>query len=392
MSDTTNDTSAIDDKKDENSTGDSKNFASNIVSFIKSIVVVFIVILLYFSASGLILFVCKLAQSNILPTEANCYPYTDDNPTIQPIKTNIFTTFTEPEMSMKMEFPYNDYNSSNKILDMFRNYKNKPNSHFLANYFISIIEQLMLFNYSGINSIMNFMNSTIPEAAIVGLGPLIMGFLYIFGILINTIYFVYLWFSNMYWFFKTNNNDSADEKPKWEDVYITSPFNWFNGVGLVILFTIIFIFCFVLISPISLLFYHKTLITTILYKALMNGKQITSSTIIIETLKYYKLIVVTIFSIFVILLAFSNLGVVPGIFSIITLGLIYWGILAIDLFKPINETNLTPVVGYNQAIKKCSFAKSKKEKQGFLYNLFLGQSGGNITKELKKINKKLSTN
>jgi hypothetical protein len=381
MSDTINDTD----------TEESTNFASNIVKFLTSVISIFIVVFLYFSGSGLILFVCKLAQSNILPTEQNCYPYTNSKVNIQLIETNIFTTFTDPEMSMKMEFPYDDFNSSNKVLDIFREYKNKPNSNFLANYFISIFEQLLHFNYTAINTIMNLINSTLPEQAIIGLGPIITGFLYTFGMFINTIYFIYLWFSNMGWFFKTNKNDSGDGKPQWEDVSITSPVNWCLGVGIAIIFVFLLIFGFAFVSVIPLIFYHKAILTTLFYKALMNGKQITSFTIVKETLKYYKLIVVSIISFFVILLAFSNLGVIPGIFSIITLALIYWGILSIDLFKPINETSLTPLVSYNQATKKCSFVEPKKEKHGFLYNLLIGQNGGNLTKELKKINKNLSS-
>ena len=93
MSDTINDTD----------TEESTNFASNIVNFLTSVISIFIVVFLYFSGSGLILFVCKLAQSNILPTEQNCYPYTNSKVNIQLIETNIFTTFTDPEMSMKME-------------------------------------------------------------------------------------------------------------------------------------------------------------------------------------------------------------------------------------------------------------------------------------------------
>jgi hypothetical protein len=124
----------------------------------------------------------------------------------------------------------------------------------------------------------------------------------------------------------------------------------------------------------------------------MNGKKTTTGTIIKELLKYYKLTIVCIISFFVVSLAFSKLGPVPGIFSIITLGLIYWGILSIDLFKPILETNLSPSVSYDQAKKKCNFTKSKGVNQGFFNNLFGGQNGGNITKELKKINKNLSSN
>lgn len=82
--------------------------------------------IIYFSCSGLILYGCKLAQSNILPTNIHCSPYTDTKPNIQPIETNIFTTmFTKPQMSMKLKFPHNEYNASNKILDMFYEYKTK---------------------------------------------------------------------------------------------------------------------------------------------------------------------------------------------------------------------------------------------------------------------------
>lgn len=391
MSDTTNDTSAIDDKKNDSSSSDSTNFASDVVSFITTIISIFIVVLLYFSGSSLILYVCKLAQSNILPTEENCYPYTESKPTVQPIKINIFTTFTDPEMSMKMEFPYDDFNSSNKALDMFRKYKNKPNSHFLANYFISIVEQLMNFNYSAINTVMNTLNG-LPEMLLVWLGPIIVGFLFAIMSIINLLYTVYLWFANMNWFFKTNVNDTGDGMPKWEEVTLTSPVDWGLGVGLVILFAVLFLLGFGLISLIPFFILCYCCLTCLFYKSMLNGKKSSALTVIKDLLKYYKLTIVGIISFFVVSLAFSKLGLVPGIFSIITLGLIYWGILAIDLFKPINETNVSPSVSYEQASKKCVSLKQKGEKHGFLYNLLLGQSGGNIAKELKKINKNLSSN
>jgi len=391
MSSTTNDTSAIDNKKDqENSSNISSTFTSNIISFITSIISIFLVILLYFSCSGLILFVCKIAQSNILPTEPDCYPYTESKPNIQPIDTNIFTTFTDPEMSMKLKMPYDDYNSSNKILDMFREYKNKPSSNFLANYFISIVEQLMNFNFSSINTIMNGLNG-LPEALLVCLGPIIIGFLFVIMLIINLIYLIYLWFANMVWFFKTNTNDSGDGLPKWEEVNITSPVNWGFGAALVILFAILFFFGFGAISIIPFIILSYCCLICLMYKGIMNGKKTTSFTIIKEVLKYYKLTIVGIISFFVIALAFSNLGVVPGIFSIITLGLIYWGTITIDLFKPITESNLSLAVSYDQALKKCTSTKPKKEKHGFLYDLLIGQKGGGLTKELKKIGKSLSS-
>ena len=173
MSGTTSDTSAIDEKK-EDSKNINKDYVSNMKGFISSVILIFFVLIIYFSLSGLILFGCKLAQSNILPTESNCYPYTEEKPNIKPVYTNIFTTFFEPQTSMKMNFPYNEYNSSNKFLDMLREYRNEPKSNFLANYFISIIESLAQFNYSAFNSILNMLNG-IPETLMIFFGPIIFG-------------------------------------------------------------------------------------------------------------------------------------------------------------------------------------------------------------------------
>ena len=97
----------------------------------------------------------------------------------------------------------------------------------------------------------------------------------------------------------------------------------------------------------------------------------------------------SIFSFFVIVSAFSKLGPLPGVFSIVTLALIYFGILSIDIFNSIKKDNLSPLVSYNQAKKTCSFKEIPKEKHGLLYNMIFGQSGGSLTRELKNIGKKL---
>ena len=85
------------------------------------------------------------------------------------------------------------------------------------------------------------------------------------------------------------------------------------------------------------------------------------------------------------------MGAVPGIFSIITVGLIYFGFISMNIFTPIEISDLTPVVNNKQAKKTCIGVVETKEKHGFLYNLILGQKGGNqnITSQLKKIKKYL---
>ena len=43
-----------------------------------------LIIVIYFFLGGLVLYGCKIGQSNILPTDENCYPYTNLKPEIVP--------------------------------------------------------------------------------------------------------------------------------------------------------------------------------------------------------------------------------------------------------------------------------------------------------------------
>ena len=385
------DTSTIDEKKQDSNSTNNGSYYSNIGGFVRNIFILFIMFIIYFSCSGLILYGCKLAQSNILPTNIHCSPYTDTKPNIQPIETNIFTTmFTKPQMSMKLKFPNNEYNASNKILDMFYEYKNEAGSNFLANYFISITESIIQFNYSSFTTILNMLNG-LPEVLLVIFGPAILFFVSTIIFMVDHIYLACVWFAHMGWFFKTNANDSGTGKPQWEDVTFASPFNYACAIGLLILFIIVFFFSIPLLSVLSILSILYCLCSSISYEADLNGNNITSASIIQDVFKYYKIPIISIFNFLVILSAFIKLGTIPGVFSMITLALIYFGIITIDIFKPINKDHLSNMVSYNQAKKTCSYNETVKNKHGALYNMLFGKQsgGGNITKELKNIGKYL---
>ena len=120
------------------------------------------------------------------------------------------------------------------------------------------------------------------------------------------------------------------------------------------------------------------------YKCQLNGANSSFVTVLRDVFKYYKLTIMTTFSVFIVLTAFSKLGTTSGVFCIITLACIYFGIIAIRMFNTVKETHLSPLTSYDQATKKCA----PKEKGLSLF--FGGQKGGNITKELKKLSKKLN--
>ena len=204
---------------------------------------------------------------------------------------------------------------------------------------------------------------------------------------------MYLWFANMGWFFKKNVNNDVNHKPVWEEVTIINPMDYWCAILLVILFCVLFWGLLLTLPVLPFLTMTWCLFTCIAYEAEMGGKSITSLTIIKDLFKYYKVTFMSIFSFFVIVSAFGSLGTIPGVFSIITLLLIYFGIITIDLFKPNSEDGLSALTSYKQAKKTCNYAgkNEKKENHGLLYNMIFGQSGGaNLSKELKSIGKNLS--
>ena len=279
-----------------------------------------------------------------------------------------------------------------------RNYKHEPQSYFLLNYFISIIEAIMALNFSFSNAVLNGFNM-LPEPLIILLGPIVIPAIATFIIILNTFYGMYLWFAKMSWFFKKNVNEIKGHRPIWEDVSLAEPFNYFCAFWLVILFCILFFVVGIASSPVlPLIAMGWCIITCIGYKCVMNDKNMTILGILSDALKYYKVPLMTIISVFVIMSAFATLGPIPGLFSFFVLALIYWGIIPINIFKPVIESNLSPIVKNQQANKKCSVseASQKKKHHGFIYNLInlfvplSHQSGGkSFVKELKSIGKKI---
>jgi hypothetical protein len=366
MSDSTN-TTAIDEKKEETN-GNSGGLATNIGKFLYTVFSLIILIIIYFVFSGLVLYGCKVGQANILPTNDKCFPYNDLKPNIDNIPINIFNTFTDPPLSMKINFPYTKFNSSNMILDLFRNYKEEPKSNFLANYFISIIESMLQFNYSAFNFILNTMNG-LPEIIVVLFGPILFSIIATFIFLIDHLYVIYLWFANMGWFFKHNSNSDLNHKPDWTFVTVLEPINYGCAIGLVILFCILFFLVLGSLPVLPFITMCISIFTGLNYMGVMNNKSANCLTIIENLFKYYKVSMMSIFSFFVVISAFSNLGPIQGVFSIITLVLIYLGIISIDLFKAASPEHLSKVVSYDQAKKVCNFKQSNPENHGLLYNL-----------------------
>lgn len=387
------DTAALDEKNEElnNTTNkEEKSYPSKVVDFVILTLVMCVAIVVYFGFSGALLYTCKLGQSNILPTDSKCEPYTDYKLEF-PLKEkqiNIFTdTFINPKNSMKLSFPHDEFNLSNKLLDMFRDYKNEPESNFLANYFISIAEALIQFFYVCINFTLNMMNQ-LPEVVIILFGIPIVSIISSILLIVSNLYVVFLWFANMKWFFKSNENNKSGP-PKWEDVPLIS-FNFCIACWLVIIFFIIFFFGLGFFPFITSILWSYCSLSCLSYKSVFNGNTAGVFTIIQDVFKYYKVTIMTIFSLIVVSNALATLGPIPGVFSLITILLIYFGLFGISIYKPVDmeiyKEKLSPVTDYEQAIKRCKPHNIDKNRT---WLEFLGLKGGskNISNQLKKIHK-----
>ena len=385
----TNDTSAIDEKKDED-TEFEDNFGKDIGKFLISLLAIVAILCLNFSMGGCVLYGSKIGQANVLPTDENCMPYESNGiQSTKEIQINIFeTTIKGQTLSQKISFP-SEKNNKFTILDMLREYKQKSNSNSLINYFISIIEGLFVFNFSSLNTFFNLLNQ-IPESLIIIFGPTILMFYTSILIFIDFFYVIYLWFYQMSWFFLVNTNTGDTGKPKWQSTF--APAKLFTGCLLVFLFSILFwvgllVIPFIpFIAPIVMLICIFTIFS---FKGVMNNNVVSVSAIIAGIFKYNKIIIASIITFFVILCAFANLGGLAGGISILVVCLIYFGIISIDIFNPINEENLSKLVSYDQVKKTCKVSKVFEMKS--FINSFMPWSGGGkkLTREIKKIGTKL---
>ena len=147
---------------------------------------------------------------------------------------------------------------------------------------------------------------------------------------------------------------------------------------------------FGVIQIIPLIIMLICLVSIVGYKCELNGKDATIFVVLKELFTNYKVTVATIITIFVVMLSFMYLGSLPGIISIVTVLLIYFGTISIEIFKPM-KTNikLTELVSNKQADNKCK-ADIKSSGTGMLNRIFNG-GGKNLMNEIKKLGKQIKT-
>jgi hypothetical protein len=201
--------SAIDEKKQSNIPLPTNAPGSLLLKLSGQLVYLFITIFV----GGILLYSSKVAQSNIIPTDFDCEPYTDNKSIeqvltdIDVVKDGIFTYKTVT--TNKLYFPYEEnieiIKNSLFGVGYLKEWYSGKNTNPYKIYFASI--QLDAFsNYSSMmNSVYNSINQNCSESVIVFLIPYIFILIVIFISIINWAYILFLWFYNLYLLFSTKN-------------------------------------------------------------------------------------------------------------------------------------------------------------------------------------------
>lgn len=410
----TGDTSLIDQKKSE-SAPEPTSLASKYLKFVIALaqIIAFILLSMLFGSS--ILYACKVATANILPTDIDCTPYASNDPNVTPIDIDVDINKIDGKFfSTKINFPFNksdnpginktaDYNKSNFILDWIRKQKEVYNSWAIKIYFISVLEGLFMKNYSIINSLLHFMNKNLYEFVILLLGPWLLLFLTPFITIFTFFYSIYLWFIEFYWLFKENINNKEGYKPKWEDVTFMNPFNFCISCTMAfwifVLVLVTYIFGFPLVTGTTSLILGLCLLSAMLMKSVIsdgeNIQQVYGIGKIFSDLLYSNMSnIMIIISLVMILLAFSYLGGASGFFAIVACVILFVGLIGNTIYNkqvPKDSTAGLANEEVEQAKKVCK--KIADSVEGGILNKIFGQAGGSgenkLLSKLKKLSKEL---
>lgn len=365
------DTSAIDEKI---SGLDDELPSSKLTRFIQKLNFL-VKLTLYCFISGAVLFACKVGQSNLLPSDINCAPFTSNNVTYKvkskpvqegDIELDIFKVggFLNPTHSEKITF-----NAKHNI-DFFILEQTIKSDSYVA----LVIRDILVFNFTYLGMFFGMLNQ-IPEALIIILGPLITAF-FLFVVFLPTgaVYSAY-----------------AVVKNGWPE--FNFPFDMYNfkkygiAAGVIgLFFLLFFIGGFLALSLGSML---SAIFSIINMNATMGSVGVGPIQTGIKTIVCYKDLFVAVICIFITLAVHSVFKKWYFLIPVI--------IVAFLTFKGVWEFHKGPTVEENPELtplsKQNSFIVKKRcVVRENISSLHKSQSGGyskNLSKEIIRVGKNL---
>jgi hypothetical protein len=365
-----------------------KKSKNKYIRFVKNFISVLVLGLIMFIFGSWVFYLCKLSQLNIFPTDADCYPYTENKADIKFKNVNINVFGEESEKITA------DPSQKNDILSLLSKiFNSERNQSGISMFFINIFKEFFIFNMQIIQNIFGTINSTLSESVILFLSPYFLAFAFPLVLFIDCIYIVYLWFSNLYWVFKKNLNKNKDHLAKWSDITIGDPINFglsvFIAVILIITIIVLFFIPIPIISGYSLFILFGVLLTGLFEVCKKGDEKYTYLNSLSDNFKYHMRTIMILLTFFLILSVSASFGGIYGGVVLLTSLLLYFKVIPIPVYLPTIPEKLTPITDYNVAEKRCSLKEIKNgdfiggaySKDGFF------QTINHIKKLVKKHNK-----
>lgn len=346
--------SAIDAKKNDAAGEEaetSKKTGERIVSFTKSMTSTLLTLSVYISIGLLGVYVCKLAQSNILPTNTFTTPFTIDGSKRRQVDEIDINIFTNGDKSNKIKFPL-DKNVKYKLIELVRQLKNATNYSIF--YFLGgVLEEFIAFNYSFVSVAYNTINELLPETAVFLFSPILS--MIVLSVLFG-VDFVFIWLKwilSLGDLFKERVSGGDKKSNVWKSKSLGLGYMWSIAMA-------IFMFC---VSGVSLalpfFMFPAIIFSLITFRGVMNNNVVSVGDILKRGVAHYKKLIVWIFTIFMLSSAFQSFGNSGLGVGLVLVLLTYFKKIAtisvdgekIGLFESFPPKHMTSNVTYKQAVK-----------------------------------------
>lgn len=343
----------------------------NIGNYVLHLGILVLLLILYFFIGSSVLFFCKIAESGIMPTDPKKFPYvlnskkpkmlTDHvkslfsggggSPEVKPedlndainYMTDIFITTdpkTNEKMSQKIYISNEGENGRNLLIEIFREIIDSGTVTSSTTFLISVLFGIYSKSYNAYNMVFGLLSKYFSEVAIILTGPIILIILLHANTMLILQYIIVV-ITNLSWFWKRNINTDERLPPKWESISMFfDPVSYFISFLWAFVFMIVSIPYMLFCMPLSII---GPLISLMGYKAKLQDKEIGSTDLAKKVFSYYRITISTIFCILVSYSAFKNLGIVGAIITVLVAGLLYFGVIASQLFKKVIPGGLSPL-------------------------------------------------
>ena len=334
-----NDTSTIDEKKEENNGSSTKD--NNIGGLLSAFVGGLIGIYIYYKIGSWLVYASAISASCELPTDIDLPPY--EGSAVNSLKSKPVHIFDGKAI---IQFPNDPDNLKYYFVDSLRNKKKKYTgtetwtSH-MFDFWITFYESIFSLNYLVIQLSLKFINKLgVPQIIILLLGPLCLFVSFFILFIINWIYAVFSWFTSLPIFVR-NNPGLIEEIIG----YIT--------IILLFIHLIVCAFCvFPIAIPILIVMFIVSL-SFILYTGTITGNikdgvngTVGAGDILAGFLENYPRTLILFLCLYVISIFFQNLGSVAGFVSIVISGLIlYYMDKLIEYYKNPPSLNMAQFFG-----------------------------------------------